>query len=758
MVGVRKSFRSITPAVWLSLLLLTCHCQFDPVAQVGSQDGSVLDGGGVCGNGVVNQGEECDDSDVQDGDGCSSDCRVEDGWVCHGEPSVCSDQCGNGVIDRGEDCDGTDLGGASCQLLGCDGGTLVCSAQCTYDVSSCGDKLCGNGHVDEGEACDSGGQDSATCDFDCTLPECGDGHVNRRAGEDCDDANGVSNDGCSTSCRVEPYFVCDDSDPTRCSCRVYVDRYAPGNADGTTWDDAYLSVGQGVAKASALVGDGADRCDVWVVEGDYPVFETTAEDTVLLGSHVAVLGGFARGDTQESDRNPTQNVTRISGCSAPLSGCDGRVMHVFTAHDAVDATLDGLVVSDARSPQEPGGGLRVSGGRLFLSNCVFQDNLARHGGGVAVFDGGGVLVRDTNFFRNETPSDSEAGFGGAIWAEAATVSVTGGSFEHNFAKSYGGAVQGSDGATVSLYGVTFSTNTAHYMYGGAVDCRGCSILVTQCTFRENLSGDDGGAVGLHGDAQGVFSGCVFERNATEDENQYRGGAVSVSQSVARFEGCRFVGNHSHYHGGALYGGEQGQLTVERCWFQDNQAGRSGDGGGGGMSVYGDGTHAEVFDSVFWRNESVGFGAGAALIFEGATAQFVNCTVYDNSATGSHNHTGGIRSYHEDSFVEVINSILWGNPGGQLTSGDNATHRASWSDIQDRTDPSAHVFSADPRFFDGGQGNFALQPNSPCIDAADGSVASDQDFEATPRWDDPAVDDTGGGSPAYVDMGALERHP
>lgn len=54
--------------------------------------------------------------------------------------------------------------------------------------------------------------------------------------------------------------------------------------------------------------------------------------------------------------------------------------------------------------------------------------------------------------------------------------------------------------------------------------------------------------------------------------------------------------------------------------------------------------------------------------------------------------------------------------------------------------------------------FVLLPGSPCIDAGDGSVAPTTDFEGNPRYDDPAVVDTGVGVPTYVDIGAYERQP
>jgi hypothetical protein len=45
--------------------------------------------------------------------------------------------CGNGALDAGEQCDGTNLGGASCSSLGFPGGTLSCTAACTFNTSAC---------------------------------------------------------------------------------------------------------------------------------------------------------------------------------------------------------------------------------------------------------------------------------------------------------------------------------------------------------------------------------------------------------------------------------------------------------------------------------------------------------------------------------------------------------------------------------------------------------------------------------------------
>ena len=43
-----------------------------------------------CGNGVIQFSETCDDGNKINGDGCSLSCKIENGWICSGQPSVCT--------------------------------------------------------------------------------------------------------------------------------------------------------------------------------------------------------------------------------------------------------------------------------------------------------------------------------------------------------------------------------------------------------------------------------------------------------------------------------------------------------------------------------------------------------------------------------------------------------------------------------------------------------------------------------------------
>lgn len=189
-----------------------------------------------CGNGIVEGVEECDDAGTAPGDGCSSNCSVEPGWQCVGQPSVCALLCGNGALDAGEQCDGANLGGQSCVTLGMGyvGGDLFCSASCTFDTGQCELPTCGNGALDPGEQCDGvllnnqtcetvgsyiGGTliCSGSCAFDlsnCIPVTCGDGIIS--PGEGCDDLNQVGGDGCNILCNVETGWSC-TGEPSSCT-------------------------------------------------------------------------------------------------------------------------------------------------------------------------------------------------------------------------------------------------------------------------------------------------------------------------------------------------------------------------------------------------------------------------------------------------------------------------------------------------------------------------------------------------------------
>ena len=54
----------------------------------------------ICGNGIVDHGEECDDGNRESNDGCSENCMQEEGYYCYVDDHELSECCGDGI--RGE--------------------------------------------------------------------------------------------------------------------------------------------------------------------------------------------------------------------------------------------------------------------------------------------------------------------------------------------------------------------------------------------------------------------------------------------------------------------------------------------------------------------------------------------------------------------------------------------------------------------------------------------------------------------------------
>ena len=71
-----------------------------------------------------------------------SDDEIKTGYITVASPPV----CGNGIREDGEQCDGADLGGATCASQNCAGGMPNCSASCTLSYASCNlCQVCGDG-------------------------------------------------------------------------------------------------------------------------------------------------------------------------------------------------------------------------------------------------------------------------------------------------------------------------------------------------------------------------------------------------------------------------------------------------------------------------------------------------------------------------------------------------------------------------------------------------------------------------------------
>jgi cysteine-rich repeat protein len=184
-------------------LLCSGTCQFDT---------SSCNPLAVCGNGIKEPPEQCDDGNTNNNDECSSTCKLE--------------VCGDGIIQNGigEQCEGSNLNGKTCLEIpysgsnNFDGGDLKCNAvTCKYDTSLCFE--CGVNGVSCEQSCG---------EYNTIGPQC---FFSGSCGKNCRDNNlgdwGREISGCGFFKRCECYWEYDSS----CSLNPSCDN-TPNDRDG----------------------------------------------------------------------------------------------------------------------------------------------------------------------------------------------------------------------------------------------------------------------------------------------------------------------------------------------------------------------------------------------------------------------------------------------------------------------------------------------------------------------------------------------
>ena len=185
-----------------------------------------------------------------------------------------------------------------------------------------------------------------------------------------------------------------------------------------------------------------------------------------------------------------------------------------------------------------------------VSLSIIGVNFVNGGGGLA-YDGGAIYnegaayirIQDSNFRDN-----SSGRFGGAIWNQDGTLTVTAVNFIDNTnGYGWGGAIMNDDNATISAS--TFTGN--HAMVGLASDAHGGAIYndgtlrVYATSFSANISDFAGGALYNTGDAT-LTSDSLLGNSADAGGGIYNdfGGMLAVNNSA-------IIGNTASYGAGGI---------------------------------------------------------------------------------------------------------------------------------------------------------------------------------------------------------------
>lgn len=190
----------------------------------------------------------------------------------------------------------------------------------------------------------------------------------------------------------------------------------------------------------------------------------------------------------------------------------------------------------------------------------------------------------------------------------------------------------------------------------------------------------GGGVCIEAPAEGTcVINCIIRNNRAVTGGGITGGRSNRGR--ARVVDCIITNNQATYGGGGAYG-----AVFERCLFSHNEA----NDGGGCYEPH------SVYNSLITANSANRYAVYSS-------GFLVNCTV-------AHNTGGGISGILSANLaLTATNCIVWGNSGNEY--GEHCDFGSSCSSIVG----DGITVTSDPLFMDVANGDFSLQPGSPCID-------------------------------------------
>lgn len=422
-------------------------------------------------------------------------------------------------------------------------------------------------------------------------------------------------------------------------------------ADVVDPSDGKLSLREAVAQANASGGIDTILFSAAVV----------GQKLVLTGGELTItndliVDGDNRGKAAQTtiDANHASRVLTITGGST-------------------EATLRGLVITNGRSNQEPGGGILLEAqAGLTLSDCVVASNDASSGENQYGADGGGIYA------GNKT--------------------------------------------RLTLDHTTVADNATSFSYdpngdGGGIATNGTQLDIRNSTITGNRS-EMGGGLSIVQTQNAVIEDSIISHNSAKNlEVLASGGGVRVSNSTLVIQRSTVVSNSARYGAGVYF--EISNISLLDSTVSANHAFGGHDpyyGFGGGIA--GNGNNLVIRNSTITGNIAGGANAkassGGGVLASNAVLDIANSIVVGNFSIGTYSHYADISgSIDISNGHNVFGSDVKGNIAGDR---ENIAPTAIFATI----DPATGGGQAD------GRGIIPLKKiptSNPALSAADPLTAS-----------------------------------
>ncbi len=410
------------------------------------------------------------------------------------------------------------------------------------------------------------------------------------------------------------------------SATVYYVSPTGSGTDGLSWSTAFTSPAAALAAAQVVAGD-----EVWVQQGTY-----SSATTLSWRTGINFYGGFSGTETQRDERSTNPTLTILEGTNA------NKVLNAPSM--ASPTTWSGFTIQKGLAS---GGGAGIFMQKnAILENCIVQNNTTTDFGGGGIFIQG--LVADTDsikvincIVRNNLSTKSGA------------------------AKRGGGGIyvkQGSHKAVIR--GCVVENNVVDGLANSGSDINGGGVYLADGTLensiiRNNIATNKNAstqALSLNGKCQGggvfimpqtttnpiVVRNCIVTGNAA---NTSQGGGISIDPlwssavmaSPVLIQNTQITNNSAYKSGGGVMAEGQAvtstaNYTFVNCVIANNESSAVAAGGGG----------------VFINNIAD---------YQGSVS-FNHCTVVNNKMLTT--NYGGAGIFYNNIKAEISNSVFWGN--------------------------------------------------------------------------------------------------
>lgn len=290
---------------------------------------------------------------------------------------------------------------------------------------------------------------------------------------------------------------------------------------GFSWGSALQTLQPALDKAAT-----AEGAEVWVKAGIYKPDSTDPNISFEVPDHIYLYGGFSGTETSIDQRDWEANPTILSGkIGDPASDADNTNGVVALN----SATIDGFIIEEGNSPYiGGGGGMKLLGTEMEISNCLFRNNKGREGAAASLFN---LEHQYSLSFTNCRFENSEAEYHGPARGGAVSIYSTGPS--------------GSASFTSCVFQSNTATSTTYHAYGGAVSLyskNSTQVSLSNCLFLENSTVTQadgrfsrGGGINIEGKVTPSVTNCTFFNNSassTASSPGYRDGGAILHSTIS----------------------------------------------------------------------------------------------------------------------------------------------------------------------------------------------------------------------------------